>query len=43
MDLINKLKYDAAGLIPAITVEAVSGRVLMQAYMTKESLDKTIA
>jgi phosphoribosyl-ATP pyrophosphohydrolase/phosphoribosyl-AMP cyclohydrolase len=36
------LKFDEKGLIPAIAQDAVSGEVLMQAYMNKEALDKTI-
>ncbi len=37
-----ELKYNADGLIPVITTDAVSGEVLMQAYMNKEALDKTL-
>ena len=36
------LKYDAAGLIPAIIVDAESKGVLMMAYMNAESLTKTL-
>ncbi len=36
---INKLKFDEKGLIPAIVVDAVSGKVLTLAYMNKESLE----
>lgn len=39
---IEKLKFDAQGLIPAIVQDAVSGKVLMLAYMNKESLQKTL-
>lgn len=35
---IEELKFDEKGLIPAIVVDAVTKRVLMQAYMNKESL-----
>ena len=35
---IDELKFDEKGLIPAIVVDAVSGKVLMMAYMNKESL-----
>ncbi len=35
---IDDLKYDSNGLIPAIVVDAVSGKVLTLAYMNKESL-----
>lgn len=36
------LKFDSNGLIPAITVDAVTNEVLMQAYMNKEALEKTL-
>ena len=39
---INELKFDANGLIPAIVVDAVNGKVLMLAYMNKESLEISI-
>jgi phosphoribosyl-AMP cyclohydrolase len=39
---IGGLKYDAAGLIPAIIQEAATGEVLMMAYMNKESLRMTL-
>ncbi|MBO4470480.1 MAG: bifunctional phosphoribosyl-AMP cyclohydrolase/phosphoribosyl-ATP diphosphatase HisIE [Clostridia bacterium] len=35
---IDELKFDEKGLIPAVVVDAVSGKVLMMAYMNKESL-----
>ena len=35
---IEKLKFDANGLIPAIVVDSVSKRVLTLAYMNRESL-----
>jgi len=40
---INTIKFDACGLIPAIACDAYSGRVLMQAYVNREALEKTIA
>lgn len=36
------LKYDAAGLIPAIIQDYKTGEVLMLAYMDKESLKRTL-
>jgi phosphoribosyl-AMP cyclohydrolase len=36
------LRYDAAGLIPAIAQDAATGEVLMMAWMTAESLARTI-
>ena len=35
---IDSLKFDAEGLIPAIVVDADSGKVLTLAYMNRESL-----
>ena len=35
-------KFDADGLITAIAQDAVSGQILMVAYMNKQSLDLTI-
>ena len=35
---IDDLKFDEKGLIPAIVVDSVTKRVLMQAYMNRESL-----
>ena len=35
---IDELKFDEKGLIPAIVVNAVTGRVLTLAYMSRESL-----
>lgn len=36
-------KFDANGLIPAITTDADTGEVLMLGYMNVEALEKTIA
>jgi phosphoribosyl-ATP pyrophosphohydrolase/phosphoribosyl-AMP cyclohydrolase len=41
--LIDDVKFDARGLVPAIVQDAVSGEVLMLAYMNAESLAKTLA
>src|SRR6266853_2404100 len=44
MSLYDQLKFDpATGLIPAIVQEQKTGRVLMMAWMTRASLEKTIA
>jgi phosphoribosyl-AMP cyclohydrolase len=37
------LKYDANGLIPCIAQDAVSGEVLMFAWMNAESVARTVA
>lgn len=41
--LINDIKFDEKGLIPAIMQDYKTGEVLMQAYMNEESLGKTMA
>lgn len=40
--IINKLKFDKAGLIPAIIQDYKKNDILMVAYMNKESLKRTI-
>jgi len=40
---LEKLKYDAAGLIPAVIQDEKTGIVLMLGYMNKESLARTMA
>lgn len=37
-----KINYNQDGLVPAIVQDAVSGQVLMLAYMNEESLQKTL-
>ena len=39
---IDELKYDEAGLIPAVVQDSETGDVLMVAYMNRESLIETI-
>lgn len=41
-ELISKVKFTDDGLVPAIVQENTSGSVLMMAWMTRESLEKTI-
>ncbi|MDQ6957660.1 MAG: phosphoribosyl-AMP cyclohydrolase [Mariprofundaceae bacterium] len=43
MSLIDDLKFDAHGLLPAIAQDASSGRVLMMAWMNREAFDQTLA
>ena len=38
----EELKFDEKGLIPAIVADCRTGKILMLAYMNRESLDKTI-
>ena len=40
---IDELRFNSHGLIPAIVVDAGSGRVLTLAYMNRESLEVTMA
>lgn len=42
MKIVDELKYDSNGLIPAVVQEHGTGRVLMVAWMNKESLTKTL-
>ncbi|MBO5870928.1 MAG: bifunctional phosphoribosyl-AMP cyclohydrolase/phosphoribosyl-ATP diphosphatase HisIE [Clostridia bacterium] len=39
---INELKYNEKGLIPAIVTDSRTGKVLMLAYMNRESLEITL-
>jgi len=41
-DFLEKLRFNADGLIPAIIQERKTGRVLMMAWMNRDSLLKTI-
>jgi len=38
----DALKFDDRGLIPAIAQDAATGRVLMMAWMNRESFEKTL-
>lgn len=42
MSLVEQLKFDDNGLIPAITRDADNGEVLMMAYMNAEAVEKTL-
>ena len=39
---IDEIKFDEKGLVPAVVQDAKDGRVLMVAYMNRESLEKTV-
>lgn len=41
MDWLDKIKWDANGLVPAIAQEAATGDVLMFAWMNREALAET--
>ena len=42
MSLLDELKWDAAGLIPAVVQETGTGEVLMVAWMNRAALDDTL-
>lgn len=42
MSIVDKIKFDEKGLVPAVLQDIASGQVLMVAYMNRESLQKTI-
>jgi phosphoribosyl-AMP cyclohydrolase / phosphoribosyl-ATP pyrophosphohydrolase len=39
---LDKIRYDAQGLVPAIVQDFLDGTVLMMAWMNRESLQKTL-
>lgn len=41
-ELLNEIKYDANGLVPAIVQDAETKEVLMMAYMNQESIRFTL-
>lgn len=43
MSVLDKVKFDDNGLIPAVVQDYKNGEVLMVAYMNRESLEKTLA
>ena len=42
-DLIARVRFGPDGLVPAVVQDAGSGRVLTQAWMSRESLERTLA
>lgn len=40
---MTEVKFDSNGLVPAILQDASTGEVLMMAYMSAESLERTLA
>ena len=40
---LDKLKFDANGLVPLIVQDVENGQVLMMAFMNREAIEKTIA
>ncbi|GAA4416774.1 phosphoribosyl-AMP cyclohydrolase [Advenella faeciporci] len=43
MSWLDEVKFDEAGLIPAIAQDWKTGRILMVAWMNRESLQETVA
>jgi phosphoribosyl-ATP pyrophosphohydrolase/phosphoribosyl-AMP cyclohydrolase len=43
MSLIDQLKFDDNGLVPAITRDAETGEVLMMAFMNRQAVEQTLA
>ncbi|MFM7677170.1 MAG: bifunctional phosphoribosyl-AMP cyclohydrolase/phosphoribosyl-ATP diphosphatase HisIE [Synechococcus sp.] len=41
--LIDQLRFDAAGLIPAVAQDWLDGAVLMVAWMNREAIERTLA
>ena len=41
-ELINTLKFDASGLIPAVVQNIETNEVLMVAYMNEEAFNNTL-
>ena len=41
-EIINKIKFDNKGLVPAIAQEATTKKILMMAWMNKEALSLSI-
>lgn len=42
MNILNEIKFDEKGLVPAISQDFQSGEVLMMAYMNREAIEKTL-
>jgi len=42
MEILSMIKFDEKGLVPAVLQDSVTKKVLMVAYMNKESLEKTL-
>ena len=43
MNVCDKIKFNADGLVPAIVQDQATGRVLMMAWMNRASLESTVA
>lgn len=43
MNILNEIKFDEKGLVPAIAQDFRTNEVLMMAYMNREAVEKTIS
>ena len=43
MDWLDRVNWDANGLVPVIAQEALTGKVLMFAWMNRAALEQTVA
>lgn len=43
MTVLEKLRFDAEGLIPAVVQDVTNGDVLMVGYMNREAVERTLA
>ncbi|MDO8461570.1 MAG: phosphoribosyl-AMP cyclohydrolase [Deltaproteobacteria bacterium] len=43
MNILNEIKFDERGLVPAIIQDAENGEVLMLAYMNDRAVEETLA
>ncbi len=43
MKFLDEIKFDDKGLIPAVIQDYQNGKILMLAYMNRESLQKTLS
>jgi len=43
MNILNEIKFDEKGLVPAIAQDFRTGEVLMMAYMNREALEKSLS
>ena len=42
MNILNEIKFDSGGLVPAIAQDDATGDVLMMAWMNRECLEETV-
>jgi phosphoribosyl-AMP cyclohydrolase len=42
MSILDDVKFDGSGLVPAIVQDSETGNVLMLAYMNREAVERTI-